>query len=65
MENETLLKQLVERAGLPEESALKALIIIAAFAKEKFPILGGGIDSYLREEFKQVHPDTLARVIED
>jgi hypothetical protein len=63
MEKETLLKKLMETAGLPEESAIKALTTIAAFAKEKFPILGGSIDSYLKEEFKQVNPDTLARVM--
>jgi hypothetical protein len=63
MEKETLLQQLMEKVGLPEETALKALTTFAGFAKDKFPILGGNIDSYLKEEFKKADPEILARVI--
>ena len=41
------MNELIERltaAGLTEDQAHKAIIIIRDFAKEKFPIFGGAID---------------------
>jgi hypothetical protein len=63
MENTSLLKQLVNNAGLTEAAAIKALSTIAGFAKEKYPILEGSINSYLKEEFKQANPGLISPVL--
>jgi hypothetical protein len=65
MENQRLLQQLIRNTGLSEEEALKALSIVARYTKEKFPILEGSINSYLKEEFKNADPDVVFRVFGD
>ncbi len=63
MENTSLLKQLVSNAGLTEEAAIKALSTITGFAKEKYPILEGSINTFLKEEFKEASPNLISRVL--
>jgi hypothetical protein len=42
------MKELIERlqaeAGLTEEQAVKAIILVKDFAKEKFPLFSGAIE---------------------
>jgi hypothetical protein len=40
-----LIAQLMKEAGLTEKQALEAVRIIKDFAKNKFPVFGGAIDS--------------------
>ena len=60
MDNNTLLQQLMEISGLSEKEAAKALTVVANFAKEKFPILEGTINAYIKQEFKHTNPDLLS-----
>ena len=59
MENTTLLNHLIENSGLPEDKAVKALTVVANFAKERFPILEGTISAYIKHEFRYINPDLL------
>jgi hypothetical protein len=43
-----LIDQLKTNAGITDEQAVKALEIIKAYVKEKFPMLGGAVDNLLR-----------------
>lgn len=65
MENTSLLNQLKETSDLSEEQAIKALVVVADYTKEKYPILEGNINSFIRQEFKYTDPDLLSRIIED
>ena len=65
MENTSLLYQLKEASNLSDEQAIKALVIVADYTKEKYPILEGNINSFIRQEFKHTDPDLLSRIIED
>ncbi|MBC7587953.1 MAG: hypothetical protein H7178_06285 [Chitinophagaceae bacterium] len=40
-----LVQKLTAEAGLTAEQAQKAIATIAAFVKEKFPMLGGAVDN--------------------
>lgn len=60
MENTTLLRRLIEDSGLPEDKAVKALTVVADFAKERFPILEGTINAYVKQEFRHVDPNLLS-----
>ena len=62
MENATLLNRLQQCPELSEEEAIKALVIVANYTKEKFPILEANINSFLRQEFKEVDPDLLPEI---
>ncbi|OQP58338.1 hypothetical protein [Niastella populi] len=42
-----LVKQIVEKTGIPAEQAQQVLGIVAGFVKQKFPQFGGQIDSVL------------------
>ena len=42
-----LLKQIVEKTGIPADKAQQVLGVVAGFVKEKFPMIGGQIDSIL------------------
>jgi hypothetical protein len=64
MENFTLLHE-IKKSGLSEEQAVKTLSVVADYAKEKFPILEGNINSYLREEFKQADPEVVSKILGD
>jgi len=61
MENSTLFQQL-RKAGLSEEQALRVLSVVGNYAKEKFPILEGNINAYLKQEFKQADPALIEKV---
>jgi len=39
-----LINKLIKEAGITPEQATKAIQSIAAFVKEKFPMLGGAVD---------------------
>jgi len=59
MENATLLQQLIDKSGLSEREAIKALNVVADFAKERFPILEGTINAYIKQEFRNADLDSL------
>lgn len=40
-----LIEKLGTEAGLTPEQAAKAIVTIASFVKEKFPMLGGAVDN--------------------
>lgn len=61
MEKYTLLKQII-KAGLSEEQALKVLAVTGNYVKEKFPILEGNVNAYLKQEFKQANPEIISKV---
>jgi hypothetical protein len=42
-----LIKQIVEKTGVPAEQAQQVLDVVANFVKQKFPQIGGQIDSLL------------------
>ena len=42
-----LLKQIVDKTGIPADKAQQVLGVVANFVKEKFPMMGGQIDSLL------------------
>ncbi|RYF86932.1 MAG: hypothetical protein EON98_02120 [Chitinophagaceae bacterium] len=42
-----LIKQIVEKTGVPADKAQQVLGVVAGFVKEKFPMMGGQIDSLL------------------
>lgn len=42
-----LVKQIVEKTGIPAEQAQQVLGVVAGFVKQKFPQFGGQIDSLL------------------
>ena len=42
-----LIKQIVEKTGVPAEQAQQVVEVIANYVKQKFPQFGGQIDSLL------------------
>lgn len=42
-----LIKQIVEKTGVPADKAQQVLGVVAGFVKEKFPMIAGQIDSLL------------------
>ncbi|HEX2532684.1 MAG TPA: hypothetical protein VHK69_03050 [Chitinophagaceae bacterium] len=50
MDNNTLLEQLVREAGLSQEQARTALGVISDYAKDRFPILKGTIETFVNRE---------------
>jgi hypothetical protein len=64
MKSPTLF-QLVRETGLSDEQTLMALIVVTDYAKEKFPILEGNINAYLKQEFRQADPLILEKLFED
>ncbi len=42
-----LIKQIVDKTGIPADKAQQVLGVVAGFVKEKFPMVGGQIDSLL------------------
>jgi hypothetical protein len=42
-----LIKQIVEKTGVPADKAQQVLGVVAGFVKQKFPAIGGQIDSVL------------------
>lgn len=42
-----LINQIVEKTGIPADKAQQVLGVVAGFVKQKFPAIGGQIDSVL------------------
>ena len=42
-----LINQIVEKTGVPADKAQQVLGVVAGFVKQKFPMVGGQIDSVL------------------
>ena len=42
-----LINQIVTKTGIPADKAQQVLGVVAGFVKEKFPMMGGQIDSVL------------------
>jgi len=42
-----LIKQIVEKTGIPADKAQQVLTVVSGFVKQKFPAIGGQIDSAL------------------
>lgn len=42
-----LISQIVEKTGIPADKAQQVLTVVAGFVKQKFPAIGGQIDSVL------------------
>ena len=42
-----LISQIVEKTGIPADKAEQVLNVVAGFVKQKFPAIGGQIDSVL------------------
>lgn len=42
-----LVKQIVEKTGIPADKAQQVLGVVSGFIKQKFPAIGGQIDSVL------------------
>lgn len=42
-----LINQIVEKTGVPADKAQQVLNVVAGFVKDKFPMMGGQIDSLL------------------
>jgi len=60
MEN-TLIQE-IKNTGLSEEQVLKTLAVVSNYAKEKFPILEGNINAYLKQELRQADPELREKV---
>jgi hypothetical protein len=52
MKNSSLLDTLMNDAGLSKDQAISTLLIVTDFAKERFPILRGNINSFLNDELE-------------
>lgn len=42
-----LIKQIIDKTGIPADKAQQVLGVVAGFVKEKFPMIGGQIDGLL------------------
>jgi hypothetical protein len=42
-----LINQIVQKTGIPADKAQEVLTVVAGFVKQKFPAIGGQIDSVL------------------
>jgi hypothetical protein len=42
-----LINQLVEKAGITEQQAVKSIEAVKDFVKEKFPMMAGAVDNLL------------------
>jgi hypothetical protein len=42
-----LINQIVEKTGVPADKAQQVLSVVAGFVKQKFPAIGGQVDSVL------------------
>lgn len=42
-----LVQQIIEKTGIPADKAQQVLGVVAGFVKQKFPAMGGQIDSVL------------------
>lgn len=42
-----LIKQIVEKTGIPADKAQQVLGVVGNFIKDKFPMIGGQVDSIL------------------
>jgi hypothetical protein len=63
--NNTSLLNRIQASGISLEQSVKALSIISEIAKQKYPILEGTINSFLRKEFGDVDRRLLEKIIDD
>ena len=42
-----LIKQIVDKTGISADKAQQVLVVVSGFVKQKFPAIGGQIDSAL------------------
>ena len=61
MENSSLLNK-IQASGISLEQSIRALSIVSNVVKEKYPILEGTINSFLKKEFSQVDSELIERV---
>jgi hypothetical protein len=54
MSNNNLVDLLTRQADLNKDQAIQTLYIITSYAKEKYPILRGTIDIFLRDELATI-----------
>jgi hypothetical protein len=62
LKNSTLLNE-IQASGISLEQSVKALCIVSDVAKQKFPILEGTINSFLKKEFSEVDIDIIAKIL--
>lgn len=48
-----LINQIVEKTGIPADKAHQVLGVVANFVKQKYPMIGGQIDSVLGTQGSQ------------
>jgi hypothetical protein len=63
--NNTSLLNRIQASGISLEQSVKALSIISKMAKQKYPILEGTINSFLRKEFSDVDSRLIEKIIDD
>lgn len=59
MKNDSILQQLTQSANLTRQQAEAVLTVVSDFAKERFPILEGTINSFVYQELaaeRSSHP---------
>jgi hypothetical protein len=61
VENSSLLNK-IQASGISLEQSIRALSIVSNVAKEKYPILEGTINSFLKKEFSQVDSELIERI---
>lgn len=55
-----LINQIVQKTGVPADKAQQVLGVVANFVKEKYPMMGGQIDSLLGTTGQQGNDDNNA-----
>jgi hypothetical protein len=61
----TTLFHQVKKTGLSDEQALLTLHVVGNYAKEKFPILEGNINAFLKQEFRQADPLLVEKLFDN
>jgi hypothetical protein len=64
VKNTSLLDR-IQSTGISLEQSIKALSIVSEMAKNKYPILEGTINSFLRKEFSDVDSSLIEKIIDD
>jgi hypothetical protein len=63
--NNTSLLSRIQASGISLEQSIKALSIITEIAKQKYPILEGSINSFLKKEFSDVDSRLIEKIIDN
>ncbi|MBD0333837.1 MAG: hypothetical protein ICV66_14435 [Chitinophagaceae bacterium] len=64
MKNLNLIDLLVQQIGLTQDQAVQALSIITDYTKEKYPILRGNIEAFLREELENTESASKETILQ-